>query len=214
MVHRPGDRLVPKLLGAAGERVARRAALEAPHMQALVRFVHELRATTSSDLAIPDLDPLDGGCNAELLFVLEAPGPQAVATGFVSRDNPDETAKNFLELMAAADLPRSRTAVWNIVPWYIGEAGRIRAARSADLRAGFPYLLRLLALLPRVRGVVLVGRKAQRVAAALTRARPELHQHRMSHPSPMFVNRAPEHRAQIAQDLRRVTRWLMDASQE
>lgn len=180
-------------------------------MHALVQFVHELRATTSADFAIPDFDPWDGGCNAELLFVLEAPGPRAIATGFVSRDNPDETAKNFLELMAAAGLPRSRTALWNIVPWYIGEAGRIRAARSADLRTGFPHLLRLLELLPRVRGVVLVGRKAQRIGSALARAHPELHQHRMSHPSPMFVNRAPEHRGQIAQDLRLVTQWLMGA---
>jgi uracil-DNA glycosylase len=178
-------------------------------MQALVRFVHELRATESADLAIPDFDPWDGGCNAELLFVLEAPGPQAITSGFVSRDNPDETAKNFLELTAAAGLPRSRTAIWNIVPWYIGEAGRIRAARSADLRAGLPHLLRLLGVLPRVRGVVLVGRKAQRIGAALAQARPELHQHRVSHPSPKFVNRAPKHREQISRDLLLVAQWLM-----
>lgn len=127
----------------------------------------------------------------------------------MSRDNPDETAKNFPELTTAAGLPRSLTAIWSIVPWYIGDAGRIRAARSTDLRTGFPHLLHLLELLPRVRGVVLVGRKAQRIGSALARAHPDLHQHRMSHPSPMFVNRAPHYREQIAQDMRHVTRWLM-----
>lgn len=81
MVHDSEDRLVPKRLRDAGARAARRAALEAPHMQALVHFVRELRATESTDLAIPDFDPWDGGCNAELLFVLEAPGPRASCRG-------------------------------------------------------------------------------------------------------------------------------------
>jgi hypothetical protein len=31
------------------------------------------------------------------LFVLEAPGPQAVRSGFMSRNNPDETAKNWFD---------------------------------------------------------------------------------------------------------------------
>ncbi len=37
---------------------------------------------------IPFFDPLDGDVNARCLFVAEAPGPRAVLSGFVSRDNP------------------------------------------------------------------------------------------------------------------------------
>ena len=40
---------------------------------------------------IPHFDPLDGGSNAQVLFLMEAPGPKASASGFVSRNNPDET---------------------------------------------------------------------------------------------------------------------------
>jgi hypothetical protein len=58
------------------------------------------------DHAIPYFDPLDGGVGASVLFLLEAPGPRAVASGFISRDNPDETAKNFHEFNAAAGLAR------------------------------------------------------------------------------------------------------------
>lgn len=205
-----GDR--PKLLASPEARAARRQALDAPHMRPLVQFVAELRALAGPEAAIPDIDPWDGGVEAEVLFVLEAPGPKAVASGFVSRNNPDESAKNFFEFSAAAGLSRQRTAVWNIVPWYIGSGQRIRPAVSPDIASGWPHLLRLLALLPRLRAVVLVGRKAQRVAPELAAARPDLRQFHTAHPSPMFVNRAPTNRARIEADLREVARWLDDAS--
>ena len=72
------------------------------------------------DHKIPQFDPLDGGIDAECLFLLEAPGPKAVNSGFVSRNNPDETAKNFFELNVGAGLERSKTITWNVVPWYVG----------------------------------------------------------------------------------------------
>ncbi len=53
------------------------------------------------------------------------------------------------------------------LPWYIGENGRIRAATAADIRAGLPYLRELLCLLPRLKMVVLVGRKAGRARASV-----------------------------------------------
>ena len=36
--------------------------------------------------------------DAAILYLLEAPGRRAIESGFVSRDNPDETAKNFFLL--------------------------------------------------------------------------------------------------------------------
>lgn len=74
---------------------------------------------------------------------MQAPGRRAVETGFVSRNNPDETAKTWHELNASAGIDRRRTLTWNIVPWYIGEDTRIRPATEDDIRRALPYLRRL-----------------------------------------------------------------------
>ena len=68
--------------------------------------------------------------------LLEAPGPKAVLSGFVSRNNPDGSAKNFFEFNAQAKIPRKLTVTWNVVPWYIGDGKRIRSANRADLQNG------------------------------------------------------------------------------
>ena len=123
----------------------------------------------------------------------------------LSRNNPDESARNWLELNALAGVPRSRTVICNIVPWYVGSDGRIRAAGSPDIKEGWPYLLQLLDMLPRLRVVVLVGRKAQRVAPRLSAARPDLRLMTCPHPSPSFVNRKkPQNREALLAALREV----------
>ena len=139
---------------------------------------------------IPYFDPWDGGVQAELLLLLEAPGPKAVSTGFISRNNPDETAKNLFELANRAGLERKRSVIWNVVPWYIGTGKTIRAAKAADINQGVPYLGRLVQLLPKLRAVVLLGKKAQRAETHLNEMLPDLSIFECPHPSPMFVNRA------------------------
>jgi hypothetical protein len=164
----------PKLLRDPAARVARAAQLSEPHVAPLTAFVSALRAETGPEAALPDFDPWDGGINAELFYLLEAPGPKAVLSGFISRNNPDESAKNFFELNAAAGIARRRTVTWNIVPWYIGTGARIRAATRTDIQAGIPSLVRLLAFLPRLRAVVLVGKKAARAENVVSTLRPDL----------------------------------------
>lgn len=95
-----------------------------------------------------------------LLYLLEAPGPRAIASGFVSRDNPDETAKNFKVLNHEADSDRKQTVIWNIVPWYIGSGTKIRPASTGDVNAGASNLSRVLELLSNVRLVVFLGAPA------------------------------------------------------
>jgi len=85
----------PKSLGDAEQRRARTALLSEPHIQPLTEFVERMRFTKGPDYGIPYFDPLDGGVDAKALFLLEAPGPKAIRSGFISRNNPDETAKNF-----------------------------------------------------------------------------------------------------------------------
>jgi hypothetical protein len=112
----------PQLLGDLTARAARRAQLSEPHVAPLTAFVEALRAEVGPRANISDFDPWDGGVEAEILYLLEAPGPRAVASGFISRNNPDETAKNFFQLNAEAKIPRKRTITWNVVPWYIASS--------------------------------------------------------------------------------------------
>src|SRR5207302_3571865 len=142
---------IPKLLSDPAARAARHAQLMEPHVAPLTAYVAELRNEAGPDAAIPDFDPWDGGATAELLYLLEAPGAKAILSGFVSRNNPDETAKNFFQLNEQAGIPRKRTITWNIVPWYIGSGSRIRPANSGDIAIGLRLLDSLFDLLPRLR---------------------------------------------------------------
>jgi uracil-DNA glycosylase len=141
------------------------------------------------------------------LFLLETPGRKAHGTAFISRDNPDPTARNLRDLMLEADIPRRKAVIWNIVPWYLGTETHIRAAGSADIRESLPYTLELLRLLPRLRVIVLVGKKAQSAAAPL-RARTPLPFIETPHMSATNLNPRPEMRAVILTRFRHVADLL------
>lgn len=198
----------PKSLADLQERRSRGERLNDPAVAPLTKFVDRIRRERDCGPAVPYCDPSDGGIEAECLFLLEAPGSRAVESGFVSRNNPDETAKNWHLLNAAAWIDRRRTLTWNIVPWYIDRGGRIRPAVSRDLEEGWPYLVRLLELLPRLRVVVLVGRNAQRVRTRLATRRGDLLLIDCPHPSPLFVNRRPGNRELLLEALRSVAEAL------
>jgi uracil-DNA glycosylase len=198
----------PKLLGDSTAHAARLLQLGERHIAPLTEFVTQLRAEIEGVGDVPDFDPWDGGVDAECLFLLEAPGAKAVVSGFISRNNPDQTAKNFPELNQEAGVPRARTVTWNIVPWYIGTKTRIRAARTDDIALGLPPFQRLLQLLPRLRIVVLIGRKAERARPLIERVRPDLNILVSPHPSPLFVNNAPGNRERILVILRKVAELL------
>ena len=197
-----------KLLRDLAAREARRTQLHEPHIAPLSTFVQNLRSEVGPDAAIPDFDPWDGGTEAEVLYLLEAPGRKAIRSGFISRNNPDETAKNFFELNRDAGIPRKRTVTWNIVPWYIGTGTRIRAAKPADIHAGTSSLSRLLTLLPRLRAIVLIGQKAGHAAELMEQLYPRARIFQSPHPSPLFVNNAPGNRELILGVLREVRRHL------
>ena len=200
----------PKLLASVEAREERRSRLSEVHMVPLTRFVERLRER-HLDRAIPDFDPWDGGVSADVLFLLEAPGARAIQSGFVSRNNPDETAKNFFEINRAIGLDRRRTVIWNIVPWYVGTGTRIRPVVASDIAAALPALQELLALLPALRAVMLVGKKAQRAERLLDLAN-ETRVCRCPHPSPLFINNKPGNRALIEDQLRQVVQYLASSS--
>jgi hypothetical protein len=202
---------VPKCLGDRGQCDARLALLRSPLMGELTAFV-ELVRIESGEPDVPYFDPLDGGIEAECLFLLEAPGPKAVLSGFVSRNNPDETAKNWFELNLEAGIDRRRTIMWNIVPWYIGRDGGIRPATIADLELGLPYLHRLVSLLSALRVVALVGKKAGRARTSIQAWASRITIIELPHPSPVFLNRRPHHRDLVRQGLQHV-REVLDGTE-
>ena len=198
----------PKLLADPAARVRRRRDLQRPHMRALVRFVKSLRRRVGQGAKVPDFDSWDGGVRAECLFLLEAPGGKAVESGFISRDNPDETARNFLVLNQAAGLARERTVTWNVVPWYVGTGSKIRPVKQADIASAAPYLAELVDILPSLRVAVLIGRKAQRAEAHFRALVPRLLLLTCPHPSPLFVNNRPGNSDKILAVLKEAAAFL------
>lgn len=185
-------------------------------MKILGPFVDELRRDWP-DRAIPGFDPNDGGSAAKVLFLLEAPGPRAVDSNLISRDNNDKTAANFNALLENAGIVRAETALWNVVPWYIGNANhtKIRPARVSDLREADAQLAKLLHLMPELRAVVLVGRKARHksVRALIEREAPHVGVFKCYHPSPLVLNGRPHNREAILEALMDVRGWV-DRPQE
>ena len=139
--------------------------LDEPHMRPLRDYACHLR--TLGGGFVPDFDPLDGGTAAELLFLLEKPGPKTappVGSGFVSMNNPDPTANAFRAFLHRTTIPRTAIVLWNVIPWWNGRV----AIGSDERRLGALQVPPLLARLPRLRGIVLVGN------AAATLAQPHL----------------------------------------
>jgi len=200
----------PKSLADPLARIERASGLQAPHIKPLSDFVARLRHEAGEGASIPDFDPWDAGVDAEVLFLLEAPGAKAVLSGFISRNNPDETAKNFFELTAEAGITRSRSVVWNIVPWYIGTGSRIRPASAVDITSGSSSLARLLDLLPLLRVIVLLGRKAEYAEKLILPLRPQIRVVKSPHPSPLFVNNAPGNRHRVLTSFREAAACLQN----
>lgn len=134
-------------------------------------LVNRIRVEQDLTIEVPGFDPQNGNERAKYLFLLEAPGPKALKTGQISFDNPDPTARNLREQLAAASITREEIAVWNIVPWYIGnETGTsIRPANGSDVRAGIAYLPPLIAAMPNLSCIVLVGGAARQAHMFLSR---------------------------------------------
>lgn len=198
-------------LGAVVERERRQSMLRTLHISPLTDWVEATRSQTGLGLHIPYFDPLDGGAHARVLFLLEAPGPKAVSSGFISRDNPDPTARNFRMLLAEAGIPREASALWNIVPWYIGSGEKIRPAMRSDIDDGRAHLPGLLAQFSRLEALVLVGRKAQQARERIQRLT-SARIFESFHPSNQVVTCWPEKRECLRNQLQEVAQFLGTSS--
>jgi hypothetical protein len=152
----------PRSLRDKREIARRTAMLHEPHVETLTAFVADLRAANAVGMIYPDFDPLDGGIDADILFLFEKPGPKTSpehgGSGFISRDNNDPTAEATFKFMRSGNLPRQRTLIWNAIPGWNGE----RRIGAQEWREGVAALKGLISILPVLRTMVLVGRKAER----------------------------------------------------
>lgn len=174
----------PRTLANKETVIQRLGMLELSHVKLLTDFVNELRAEGIGD--VPYFDPMDGGINATSLFLLEKPGRKAVLSGFISRNNNDQTAHNTFNFMVQAKIDRRTTCLWNTVPGWNGT----RKITAIELEHGVSFLHRLIALLPNLAVVVLVGLKAQKVAPMLSDG--GLTVLKSFHPSPINYATSPQ----------------------
>lgn len=166
-----------KSLKDSGQIALRVAALSKPHIKPLADFVKTLRQLGYGE--VPNFDPEDGGVDAKALFLLEKPGEKAIESGFVSRNNNDETAANIFRFMEEAGIPRKKTCLWNAVPGRNGPG----KPTAPEIRQGAKALADLLRILDKVRVVVLVGNEAGE-AWLLAEIQPCLPIIKSAHPGP------------------------------
>lgn len=167
---------------------ARRAILDRPQIAPLRDYAAWLRAEHLG--TVPEFDPMDGGTNARLLFLMEKPGPMTddrartgkTGSGFISRDNDDPTAEAIFNFMRQAGIAREETVLWNVIPWWNGS----RKITPPEINAGLRQLDALMNLLPKLTTVIAVGRRAARAKALVEKHR--LAFYCSAHPSP--INRA------------------------
>lgn len=155
---------------------------------------------------LPNPDPLDGGVNTKALFLLETPGPKAVGTTFISRDNPDQTARNIGAALRDVGISRADSLLWNVVPYYVSTADKNKNANQKQVRTSAPYTQQFIDLLPELKAVVFCGDVALQAIRFLDiRCRVFA----TYHPSARVFNR-PEYREHILATFAKVKKHITE----
>lgn len=120
-------------------RAARLAMREKPHIGPLMEFCKHLEADGVGE--VPLFDPMDGGINARVLFLLEKPGPKTSrkgkeGSGFISRDNDDQSAAHSFVFHLQSGLDRRDSVLWNIIPWWDGRNSAVLPPRTHSRSPG------------------------------------------------------------------------------
>jgi len=126
----------------------------ASHIKPINDLVDSL-IDAGSNRWVPYVDPIYGGVDAELLCILQDPGPMTLpgtGSGFISHENDDPTAERLCKFMKEADISPSQSMLWNAYPWYIN-----KKPSTSDLKDGIDPLMELVKLLPRLKVVMLNG---------------------------------------------------------
>ncbi|TWS22240.1 hypothetical protein FK268_20955 [Tsukamurella sputi] len=153
-----------------------------PHVRPVNELVDRLREERDGAF-VPYVAPTYGGVNARLLALLQDPGPKTRAdshdgSGMLCIENADPTAERYKTLLAEAGIDVSDIQAWNSFPWQptttVRRGHRTLAPTEEDVRHATDALARLVALLPRLRVVLLHGVQAKAAWPRLQQAYPEL----------------------------------------
>ena len=132
----------PRLFRDPNEVERREEEIFSNNSAPLNTWVRELQIRLGPNAIVPWFDPQDGGCEALILWLLEAPGPKATrergGSGFVSCNNNDGTAQNTWETREEAGVSRKLVVHWNVIPYYLGSSTKIRAYDPNDIAAERP----------------------------------------------------------------------------
>jgi hypothetical protein len=157
-------------------------------MVPLVDFVDRLRDRYPNGY-VPHFDENDGGINAEILFLFEKPGPMTDpklgGSGFISQDNDDPTARATKRFLQDAEIDRKKIAIWNTISAW---NGTIKIS-AEEKRYSLDEFQEVLTLLPKLKCVILVGRKAQEIEKNVDLSNYQIL--RSYHPSQRVKNRYP-----------------------
>jgi len=199
----------PRILSERAVIDAREREIDLEHVAPLNNWVRLLKVRLGSEAIVPWFDPWDGGINARILWLLEAPGPKATrergGSGFISCNNDDQTAANTFNTRAEADVDRTDVVHWNAIPYYLGTDTKIRAHTPGDIAEAGPLLVELLELLPSIEVVILGGGAARDTWAAHAPRISPVRTIECPHPSPTNLNTRPASRARIVDAWRRTS---------
>lgn len=140
-----------------------------PHIAPINKFVAALQ-DPEQDKWVPEVAPMHGGVDAEVLSVLRDPGPKTrngLGSGFLCVENDDQTAERQCELFDDYGISPRRVLPWNAYPWYIN-----RAPKASEREQGAVVLGDLIDLLPDLRVVLLQGNDAADVWRRLLKRSP------------------------------------------
>ena len=202
----------PRLFRDRHEISRREADIDLPHVATLNAWVRSLRNRLGPSAIVPWFDPQDGGCDAQILWLLEAPGPKATCerggSGFISCNNNDGTAQNTWETREEAGVSRKWVVHWNVIPYYIGTDTKIRAYQPNDIAAVGPFIRELIDLLPNLKVVILGGEAARKVWQDFAPRHRKLHVIVCPHPSPTNLNTRPGNRELVVDAWREAGRYI------
>lgn len=139
------------------------------HIQPINQLVDSL--SSPPDRWMPYVAPLYGGIHARLLSILRDPGPktqEAVGSGFICMENDDATAERLCKQFETHSIPGRDAMLWNIYPWYINQQ-----PTKAQIKLGIDVLVKLIALLPKLKVVMLHGVDAKAGWKMLTQHYPD-----------------------------------------
>jgi len=127
------------------ERVKR---ISEPHVAPLNDWVANIRRNASlpdgAGDTIPWFDPESAGVAARALLLLQDPSAVAAGNRFISPHNCDDTARNTMDVCAAAGLGYELRCHWNVFPWWVNTDGVDRTRALMSLAAAAPIAARLL----------------------------------------------------------------------